>query len=286
MLSTLLAVMLAADPLPAFPVEQSPADANLAKVVLVAGSNYYKAGEHSYVAGCMVLADLLRQTPGVAPVLALDWPKKPETLAGAKAVVLMFDGGDKHGLLTGDRFAQFQKLADGGTGVVLLHQCLDCPTEFGDRLRALGGAAWEKGYSQRAHWVAEFKEFPNHPVMRGVKPFQIDDGWLTKLRFSSGMKGITPLVRTSNPKGPTPGSPEESVVGWAFERPKGRSFAFTGCHLHASFAEEGYRRFLVNGILWSAGLAVPPDGSPVALDLAKLPQYLVTSPAPQPPSKK
>ena len=54
------------------------------KVVIVAGSNFYKVGEHDYLAGSAALANLLRQTPGIVPVLAVDWPKKPEeTFAGA-----------------------------------------------------------------------------------------------------------------------------------------------------------------------------------------------------------
>ncbi|MDW4633494.1 hypothetical protein NQ284_27715, partial [Escherichia coli] len=88
------------------------------KIVLIAGSNYFKPGEHEYIAGCAALADLLKQTPGVAPVLAIDWPTKPETLEGAKAVVMFFDGAKKHGLLAGDRFAQIQKLADQKVGLV------------------------------------------------------------------------------------------------------------------------------------------------------------------------
>ena len=62
------------------------------------------------------------------------------------------------------------------------------------------------------------------------------------------------------------GSPLESLAR--------RSFA-----LHASLAEEGYRRFLVNGILWSAGLDVPAAGAPVKLDAADLPKYLTPPPA-------
>src|SRR3954470_4024149 len=124
------------------PVEEAPAAPKAPKVVLVAGSNYFKAGEHEYVAGCAVLADLLKQSPGVAPVLALDWPTKPDTFAGAKAVVFFHDGGAKHAFLKGDRLAQVQKLADGGTGVVLLHQGIDVPKDLGDRMRALAGGAW------------------------------------------------------------------------------------------------------------------------------------------------
>ncbi|MGL6095644.1 MAG: hypothetical protein ACRC7O_07600, partial [Fimbriiglobus sp.] len=115
---------------PGVVVEELPKDPTAAKIVLIAGSNFYKPGEHEYIAGAAVLADLLKQTPGVAPVLAIDWPKNPETLAGAKAVVFFFDGGPKHGILKGERFAEIQKLAASGVGVVHLHQTADYPKDF------------------------------------------------------------------------------------------------------------------------------------------------------------
>lgn len=92
------------------------------------------------------------------------------------------------------------------------------------------GAAWEKGHSQRAHWVTEFKTFPDHAIFRGVTPFKIDDGWLYKLRFVPQMKGVTPLLSTTSPKAKAPKDASEAIVAWAFERAKGgRSFTFTGC---------------------------------------------------------
>ena len=223
---------LAAEPGSKFPsadqIEVLPTDSKLTKIVLIAGSNAYKPGEHEYVAGCAVLADLLKQTPRVAPVLALDWPKQPETLAGAKAVVMLFDGGDKHGLLTGDRMAQVQKLADDGAGLVHLHQLIDYPKELGDRARDWMGGAFEKGHSQRAHWVSEFSKFAEHPVSRGVTPFKIDDGWLYKLKFVSKMQGVTPLLRTVSPKAVNQEFNDDTIVAWLYERANGgRSFTFT-----------------------------------------------------------
>lgn len=260
-------------------VEVQPTDPKLAKIVLVAGSNFFKPGEHEYVAGCAVLRDLLRQTPGVFPVLALDWPKKPETLAGAKAVVCLFDGGDKHALLAADRMGQLRKLTDEGVGLVGLHQFVDVPKEVGDRMRDLMGAAWEKGHSQRAHWVTRFGTFADHPASRGVTPFQIDDGWLFKLRFVPEMKGVTPLLRTVSPKAASQELTDESIVTWLYERPNGgRSFNFTGTHLHASLVEEGYRRFLVNGILWTAGVEIPKSGAAVSLTPEGLNKYLKPGP--------
>lgn len=262
------------------PIEVQPSDPKLTKIVLIAGSNLFKPGEHEYVAGCAVLSDLLKQTPGVGPVLALDWPKRPETLVGAKAVVCLFDGGDKHALLAADRMAQVRKLADEGVGLVGFHQFVDVPKDVGDRMRDLMGAAWEKGHSQRAHWVTRFGTFAEHAVSRGVAPFQIDDGWLFKLRFVPELKGVTPLLRTVSPKAASQELNDDAIVAWLYERPDGgRSFNFTGTHLHASLAEEGYRRFLVNGILWTAGIEIPQTGAPVSLTSEGLNKYLKPVPA-------
>jgi hypothetical protein len=263
---------------PGVKVEENPTDPTINKIVLIAGSNYFKPGEHEYIAGCAALVDLLKQTPRVAPVLAIDWPKKPETLKGASAVVMFFDGGKKHGLLTDDRLAQIQKLADQNIGIVALHQLVDFPEGLGDKGKVLLGATFKNGESKRAHWVHDFKTFPVHPITRGVKPFQIDDGFLWKLDFVHERKGVSSLLAAIGPKDTTT-QVDESVVAWAFERETGgRSFTFTGAHLHASLGQEGYRRFLTNGILWSAGVEVPEDGASVKLDEARLNGYLMPKP--------
>ncbi|HZZ82494.1 MAG TPA: ThuA domain-containing protein [Gemmataceae bacterium] len=257
-------------------LEQQPPDTKLAKIVFLAGSNFYKPGEHEYIGGCALLMDLVKQTPGVFPVLALDWPKDPATFKDARAIVFFLDGGDKHPILKGDRLKQIDALAQSA-GIVMLHQGVDVPKDRGPTMRSWVGAAFEKGPSQRAHWISEFKQFPEHPITRGVKPFKIDDGWLYKLRFVDGMQGVTPLLRTVSPKATNAKLDDGAIVSWAFERKdKGRGFAFTGAHLHASFAEEGYRRFLTNGILWSAHIEIPAAGAPVALTADQLNGYLET----------
>ncbi|CAN5215305.1 ThuA domain-containing protein [soil metagenome] len=284
---TLTGTARTADPAVKLPpgvvLEENPKDSTANKVVIIAGSNYYKPGEHEYIAAAGVLMKLLAQTPGVAPVLALDWPKNPETLKNAKTVVFFFDGAEKHAALVSDHAKEVQALVDAKVGLTQMHQANDYPKDFGDRARSWSGAAWEKGMSQRAHWVTEFKEFPQHEITSGVTPFKIDDGYLWKLHFVDGMKGVTPLLRTENPKAKEkPKDANESNISWAFERPTGgRTFAFTGGHLHASLAEPGYRKFLVNGILWSAGLPIPKDGAKVDFDAKDLDSYLAPKPAPK-----
>jgi hypothetical protein len=92
---------------------------------------------------------------------------------------------------------------------------------------------------------------------------------------------VAPLLRPAPPKAPASFDPASgSIVSWTYDRPGsggGRSFVFTGGHLHASLAEEGYRRFLVNGILWASRIEIPQAGAPVAL----APGALTPTPEPQ-----
>jgi hypothetical protein len=49
-------------------LEEQPKDGKAAKVVLVAGSAFYKPGEHDYVGGCAVLMDLFSFTVSLRSV--------------------------------------------------------------------------------------------------------------------------------------------------------------------------------------------------------------------------
>lgn len=281
--------VLAADPDPfdqsGVPVEQLPTDPKAVKVVLIAGfpANKLKSGEHEYYAGVALLANMLKQTPGVAPVIVKDgWPKKKETLPGAKAVVLFLEGGDAHTVIKEDRIQELMALEAAGAGIVHLHSAIDYPKDFAERIRTAAGGVWQKGTGQRAHWVSEFRDFPDHPIFRGLTPFTIDDGWLWKSSFAEGREGVTPLLRTKSPKDAGKTTDADAVVAWAFDRPNGgKSFTFTGGHLHESLAKDGYRRFLVNGILWSAGLNIPKDGAPAKLDPAELKRHFDKRPEPK-----
>jgi hypothetical protein len=65
------------------------------------------------------------------------------------------------------------------------------------------------------------------------------------------------------------------VVAWAFERPRGgRSFCFTGLDAHSAWSVDGVRQLIVNGILWTAGRAIPATGAPCAIPAGALDGYL------------
>jgi hypothetical protein len=58
------------------PLEVDTRDPKLVKIVLVAGPQSHHPGDHEHFAGMALLMGLLRQTPGVFPVMARNgWPK-------------------------------------------------------------------------------------------------------------------------------------------------------------------------------------------------------------------
>lgn len=263
------------------PLEKESGDAKLAKIVIIAGSPSNKAGQHEYFAGCAMLAEWLRKTPGVDPVLAAEgWPRNEQIFAGAKAVVVFADGGIKLPFLVPERWGKMKALIAGGAGLVMLHQAVDVPEANAEELKSWLGAAWTKDIGCRGHWDMEFAPTAGHQSLRGVEPFAAPlDGWLYNLHFAE--KGVTALLsgavpdksRTTVDAKAHTGRAE--VIAWAYDRPGGgRSFAFTGCDLHKNWQVESQRRFVVNGILWSAGIEVPATGASVPMQAGDLARNL------------
>lgn len=268
--STILGLLAACSPLFAQPripaglkVEETVDSRGKTKVLFIAGTSVFKPGEHDYIAGCADLMKSVSSANGVVPVLALDWPSKAETWNDVAAVVFFFDGADKHQAVAKGRAAKIDDLVARGTGLVQLHQAADYPDAYTAKAITWAGGAWKKGMGKRAHWVETFKTFPSHPVFAGVGPFAIDDGWLWNIKFVDEMKGITPLLRTVDPKKKDDPKADSAIVSWAYNRPDGgKSVTFTGGHLHKSLQDDNYRRFLTNAILWTTGRGVELEKKP------------------------
>jgi type 1 glutamine amidotransferase len=221
---------------------------------------------------------LLKQTPGVFPVMCRDgWPKDSKTFENAKTVVFYMDGGGGHPIIQKEHRDVVQKLMDKGVGFVNLHYAVEYPKSQSDHILAWLGGYYETGFSINPHWNAEFKNYPEHPITRGVKPFTILDEWYFNIRFAPAASGLTPILKATPPDNTrgTKAAKEfpgrEETVAWAFERPTGgRSFGFTGGHVHKNWGDENFRRLVTNAILWTAKIDVPTDGAKVELDASEL----------------
>ncbi|MBK8094617.1 MAG: ThuA domain-containing protein [Verrucomicrobiaceae bacterium] len=261
------------------PLEVVPAESPGAKIVLLAGAPSNKPGQHEYFAGCALMLEWLKNEAGTAPVMVADgWPRNEALLDGARCVVIYLDGGAKLPFLEPARWARMQKLAEAGTGFVILHQAIDCPPEKAAEFKDWFGAVFQSDIGCRGHWDVRVEHLGTHPVLAGVTaPADFPkDGWLYNLHFAP--QGVQPVLtalmpetsrKTADAKAK---SGREETIAWAFERPKGgRSFGFTGCDLHSSWAIPQQRRMLVNAIRWCAGLPVNSGGAEITtpVDLKK-----------------
>jgi hypothetical protein len=270
------------------PLEVDSPDPKLARIVLIAGSAANSPGSHEYFAGNVLIRDWLKQTPGVWPVLVAEgWPKNEAILDGAKSIVVFADTADKLPFLEPARWDHLKRLLDAGTGFVMLHQSADVPADRASEMKSWLGAVWQKETGCRGHWDQDFTDIPKHPITRGVTPFHVPfDGWLFNLAFADGavplLAGAVPdKARTTEDAKAHIGRPE--VMAWAYERANGgRSFAFTGCHIHKNWSLESQRRLVTNGILWTAKFEIPEGGAPVAFDPATLTANLDLKPKPAP----
>ena len=266
------------------PLEADSTDpaSGMTKIVLVAGSFSKGHGKHEYFAGCAMFMNLLKQTPGIAPVMAAEgWPRNEKIFEGAKAIVFYLDGGGKQPYLTPERMALIDKLMAQGVGMVQLHQTIDYPAEHTEHMLKWIGGVYVPGSSARGHWDGDFKDFIEHPITRGVSPFKENDGFLYKLKFA---RGVTPVLRSRSPKERLTGT--DDVIAWTYQRPDGgRSFGCTACDGHEAWGLEGLRKFVINGILWSAGQEIPAGGTAVALNPEDLKKHLDPAPA-KPAAKK
>ena len=272
------------------PLEVDTKDPSLTKIVLIAGPRSHGPGEHEFFAGCALLMDLLKQTPGVFPVMCRDgWPKNQAIFDGAKSIVCFSDGGGGHPLVRDNHLQIIGEYMKNGVGLACLHYAVEPTKEKGQReFLAWIGGAFEVNWSVNPHWDADFKDFPKHPAANGVVPFHLNDEWYFHMRFVDGMKGVTPLLasiapastmergdgtHSGNPdvrKAVAAGTPQE--MAWAYDRPDGigRGFGFTGGHFHKNWGEPSCRKLVVNAILWTAHVDIPAAGAKCDLTPAAL----------------
>jgi type 1 glutamine amidotransferase len=260
------------------PLEVEPKDAKANKIVLVAGRQSHGPGDHEFFAGCAILMKVLQQTPNVAPVMARDgWPKNEKIFEGAKSVVFYMDGGGGHPIIQKGHKEVVQKLMDQGVGFVNIHYAVEYPKSQSEHVLDWLGGYYEQNFSTNPHWVADFKSMPQHPITRGVKPFNIRDEWYFNIRFAPESKSVTPILKATPPdnvrgtEAAKQNKGREEIVAWTHERTNGgRSFGFTGGHTHKNWGDENFRRLVANAILWTAKIDVPAEGAKVELDPAEL----------------
>ncbi len=249
------------------------------KIVLIAGTVHqgpggHPAGTHEYELSARLLKHALetaRNVSGVKAEVHLDgWPRDPKTLDDADTIVVLSDGADRkiedHPLLVGDRLAVLKKQMDRGCGLVAIHWTVFVPRERGGEefLDWIGGYFDYQSGNAPNHWFSKIKTAataprpaaPEHPICRGVGPFELREEYYYNMRFRASDPRRTPILSTA-----IPGEQEEQTVAWCVERSGGgRGFGFTGGHFFDNWGVENFRRLVLNAILWTAHAEVPAGG--------------------------
>jgi type 1 glutamine amidotransferase len=256
------------------------------KIVFIAGRRSHGFGAHDHKAGCHLLAKCLRESglPVEPVVVENGWPTDESVLDGAAAIVIYADGGGGHPALK--HLDKLNALVEKGVGVGCIHYGVepgtekDKPSGRPEFLKFIGGY-FETFYSVNPFWTANYKQFPRHPVTQGVRPFSTNDEWYYNMRFRENMEGVTPVL-TDTPPESTRGKPDANDAHggnaavrarkgqpehttWVASRKTSdgkeqRGFGTTGGHVHWNWAQDDWRKLVLNMIVWTAQVEVPADG--------------------------
>jgi|SRR5262245_13180977 len=248
------------------------------KLVLIAGTPSHGPGAHEFNAGALLLAKCLKDLPGLELSVNLNgWPKNASVFDGAAGILIYADGGKGHPAIQQNRLEFLTALMTKGVGLMCAHFGVEVPKDKGGlEFQDWIGGYYEDAWSCNPIWRPEFKEFPKHPIANGVEPFAIEDEWYFNMRFRPDMKGVTGILTAVPsdkvrdgpyvyPKGPykhiqeAKGRAEHMM--WAVERDDGgRGVGFTGGHFHNNWKNDGFRKAVLNALVWICKLDVPRDG--------------------------
>ncbi len=256
-------------------IASSPA-AEGKRIVFIAGGPSHDYGSHEHYAGCLLLAQCLQEAiPSVeTKVYRNGWPSDPEALRGAAAIVVFADGGGGNPILR--HLKEVDQLIKQGVGLACIHYAVEVEKgEAGNYFKDWIGGHYELHWSVNPTWNAVFDKFPDHPVANGLTPFEIVDEWYYHMRFRDALRGVTPILSAvppdatrNQPDGPHSGNPTVRAqkgriehLAWVCQRDDGgRGFGFTGGHWQWNWANDNFRKVVLNGIAWTAGIDIPPDG--------------------------
>ena len=259
-------------------------------LVLVAGKPSHPPRMHEFNAGVQLLAKCLKGHTDLDVRISLNgWPQDESIFDGADAVVFYMDGGGRHEVVqeNGRRLQMIDQWAKSGVGLGFMHFGVEVvPDQAGTEFLRWIGGHYEHMHSCNPIWSPQFLNLPEHPITRGVKPFSIKDEWYFNMRFIKDIAGnerveqdtltFTPIlvgvpsdaVRGGPyvyPKGPYPhiqaNRGRAEAMMWAVERKdNGLGFGFTGGHFHDNWANENFRKIVLNAFLWLSRVEVPKRG--------------------------
>ena len=249
------------------------------QIVLVAGrKSHGPEGNriHDYPWSARLLKTLLEQSAvkdQVAVSTFFDgWPTNAEILARADTVMIISDGRDGSigeealHLATPETRETIQRLTNRGGGLVTFHFSTFAPDQFAEIALNWSGGYFDWETNGERLWFSAIDTLeatvspasPQHPILRGVVPFRMREEFYYNIRFRPNDEGWQPIWSVADLPSARPNG---KIVAWAVERRNGsRGFATTCGHYYDNWQHEGFRRTILNAILWTARIDIPDGG--------------------------
>jgi hypothetical protein len=173
---------------------------------------------------------------------------------------------------------ELEPLMEKGIGMGQIHYAVEVPKgEAGDAWLKWIGGYFETFWSVNPTWEGHFTQIPQHEVTRGVHPFTTRDEWYYHMRFRPEMQGVTAILSAVPPDSTRKGKDDahggnpavregvgknipETTMWVATRDHDGRGFGLTGAHYHFNWAQNDFRKLMLNSVLWIAHVEVPADG--------------------------
>lgn len=158
---------------------------------------------------------------------------------------------------------QVDSLHKAGMGIVILHWAVAASNRKAASLyRSWFGGGFIPGYSHNplGVWkVTPIRSGEKHPIMRGVGPWTYKDEIFSRFMVIPEDPHRTDLLMGEAPK-TNQGVIPSTCITWAYEDGKARGLIYGGMDYHSALLNDNYRRFLMNAIVWAAGIEVPKGG--------------------------
>lgn len=246
------------------------------RIVILAGEKSHPATLHEYIKSARLIKVMLDQAmniQGISTEICYEgWPVDPSILKEADLILTISDGKDGPGgeevpFMMEDRMQVIQEQIDRGCGLMTFHFSTFAPDRYQEQiLEWIGGYFdWQNDQGER-EWYSNITFLdvpislpsPQHPISNGVVPFKIEEEYYFDLRFGKNDPRFTPIVSVPELDNK---HPDGDVVAWAVERSDGgRGFGTTMGHYYANWKNDGYRKLLLNAMVWTAGRDVPETG--------------------------
>lgn len=246
------------------------------RILIVVGPSTHPPGTHEVAAGGRLMAQALQNAAnlaGLQPEVRTDWPQDAAIRNRASTVVFI-----------GDIFPP-QRLPDSPlvlsqVGEMMARGCGMACVHYATGLRAVDAGpdgrhpllGWLGGYfaTKCTHHQSVAKVFPmvtitpaapGHPVLRGWKEFSLPEEPYYNNYFGPEGNRLASNVTAFATSQLPPEAPKREVVAWGVERADtGRGFGIVMPHFYKNWANDDLRRFILNGIVWTAKREVPAGG--------------------------